>query len=217
MPTSPVLDISLPLSPTTTRWPGSEGFSIESMQHLARGDNATSSIMRADVHSGTHIDAPSHAIVAGADINELDLEVFVGGVVVVDVGDAEAIDAQLLEDARIPPAERILLRTRNSQLWSNTDHDFCEDYVGLTLDAADWVVARGVRLLGTDYLSVQRFRDSRKTHEVLLRGGVALLEGLDLSAVEPGRYTIVCLPLRIVGAEASPARAVLLPPDGALG
>ncbi len=88
---------------------------------------------------------------------------------------------------------------------------FREDFVGLTLEGASWIAGRGLRLVGTDYLSIQRFGDDPETHRVLMRAGVAILEGLDLSAVEPGEYRLTCLPLRLYGSEAAPARAILEP------
>ena len=124
------------------------------------------------------------------------------------------IAASSLQARDIPEGtERLLLKTRNSSLWHGRDRSFRPDFVALTVDAAAWVVARGIRLVGIDYLSIQRFDDGPETHRTLFRGGVTILEGLDLTGVRPGRYTLACLPLRAVGVEAAPVRAVLLPDD----
>ena len=139
------------------------------------------------------------------------LEAFVGPAVVIDLRDADAVGPDELAGAGIPEGtERLLVRTRNSGLL-RPDEDFREDFVGLTLEGASWIAGRGFRLVGTDYLSIQRFGDDPETHRVLMRAGVAILEGLDLSVVEPGEYRLTCLPLRLYGSEAAPARAILEP------
>jgi arylformamidase len=131
---------------------------------------------------------------------------------VVHLPDADAITADVL-DALALPAEtrRVLFRTRNSALWAQEDRGFYEDFVALTADAAEWVVARGIQLIGVDYLSVQRYADGPETHQILLGAGVVLVEGLDLSGVAAGDYELICLPLKLVDAEGAPARAILRP------
>ena len=104
---------------------------------------------------------------------------------------------------------RLLLRTRNSELWSVKIPEFKKDFVALTHDAAQWIVDKGIRLVGVDYLSVQRFYDDSRTHQILLGADVIALEGLDLSEVKPGFYELICLPLKLVGAEGAPTRVVL--------
>jgi arylformamidase len=101
------------------------------------------------------------------------------------------------------------LRTRNSEWWPDGDDQFREDYVALTEDAAQWIVDRGISLVGIDYLSIQRFEDGPATHEILLANEVVILEGADLSGVESGQYELVCLPLCIEGVDGAPARALL--------
>ena len=129
----------------------------------------------------------------------------------IDLRDVDAVGPDELTGAGIPEGtERLLVRTRNSGLLQPGE-DFREDFVGLTLEGASWIAGRGLRLVGTDYLSIQRFGDDPETHRVLMRAGVAILEGLDLSVVEPGEYRLTCLPLRLYGSEAAPARAILEP------
>ncbi|HEY5649143.1 MAG TPA: cyclase family protein, partial [Nitrospiria bacterium] len=106
-------------------------------------------------------------------------------------------------------AQRLLIRTRNSELWENNDGTFRENFTALTRDAAQWVVDRGIRLVGIDYLSIQRYQDDPETHRILMRAGTVIIEGLDLSGVAAGIYELICLPLRLEGAEGSPARVVL--------
>jgi arylformamidase len=114
-----------------------------------------------------------------------------------------------------PTTQRLLLKTRNSELWAAGVTKFRNDYVALSADAARWVVDRGIRLVGIDYLSVQCYEDNPLTHQILMKAGVIIVEGLNLAAVEPGSYELICLPIRLVGADGAPVRAVLraLPTD----
>ncbi len=107
-------------------------------------------------------------------------------------------------------SERVLFHTRNSDLWAHGEREFARDFVAVTEDGAQWLIERGVRLVGVDYLSVAPFRQSAPTHRALLRAGVVVVEGLNLHGVAPGMYQLVCLPLRIVGCDGSPARAILI-------
>jgi arylformamidase len=203
-----LLDISVPLGPSTPAWPGSPGFSSRLHSAMADGEPADASTIVADVHCGTHVDAPAHFIRGGGTVSELDLGALVGPAHVASTGGARRIGAAELEAAAIPrTTERLLLRTVNSGGWSQRPFD--PDFAALTADGARWVVERGIRLIGIDYLAVQRFEDGPETHLVLLGAGVAILEGLELGEVAPGAYELLCLPLRLDAAEAAPARAVL--------
>ena len=161
-------------------------------------------------HTGTHIDAPRHFVEGGATVENLCLETLNGEVFVASVTDVETISAKELELAGLPEGvERLLLKTSNSDLWSLGCGTFQKNFVALTLDGAEWLIRRGVKLVGIDYLSIQRFHDSNETHRVLLGNGVIVVEGLNLAYVEAGSYELLCLPLPIVGAEGAPARVVL--------
>ena len=208
-----LIDISVPITRGLPTWPGSTGFNVEQTLSFERGDGITVSRLDLDVHTGTHVESALHYVEGGDPVETLPLDAFIGPALVVDLGSADAIGADELEAADIPgETERLLLRTRNSGSL-RAGQDFREDFVGLTLDGATWIADRGLRLVGTDYLSVQRFGDDPETHRVLMRAGVAILEGLDLSAVDSGEYRLTCLPIRLHGAEAAPARAILEAPD----
>ena len=117
----------------------------------------------------------------------------------------------MLERAEIPPrTRRILFKTRNSEIWARNEKTFQTDFVAITPDGADFLVKRGIKLVGIDYLSVAPFGDSQVTHQKLLSGGVIIIEGVDLSQVPPGRYTLYCLPLKLSGSDGAPARAILI-------
>jgi arylformamidase len=201
------IDITVRLHAAMPIWPGSDGFRIRWARAIGRGDEANVSLVEMDVHCGTHVEAPLHFIDAGAALDTFPLDVFVGTALVVHLPDADLIRPEDLE--QVPAGtERLLIRTRNSEIWASQT-SFDRDFVALTADAARWIAGRRIRLVGIDYLSVQRWGDGPETHRTLMEAGVAILEGLDLSAVEAGEYRLTCLPLRLDGAEASPVRAIL--------
>lgn len=205
------IDISVPLTDGMVAWPTSPGFRISRSMEMAAGQIANNSIIHTDVHIGTHVDAPWHSIPDGATVERMELASLIGPVWVADLGDADAVTAPVLERAKIPAdTRRLLLRTRNSEFWKRGEKKFREDFVGLVPDASDWIVNRGIVLVGTDYLSVQKYSEkSMETHDILLRRNVVIVEGLNLSEAAQGSYQLICLPLKIAGAEGAPARAVL--------
>ncbi len=205
-----MIDISVSLYPEMPIWPGSEGIQLIQTSRLEKGDESTNSKLVCDVHTGTHIDAPLHYIIGGKTIEQIELDDLIGLAVVVYISNAEAVTKGILENLSIPDdTKRLLLHTRNSAYWESKPSKFQTNYVGLTQDAAQWIVDNDIRLIGVDYLSVQRYGDDSRTHEILLDAGVIILEGLNLSGVGPGVYELICLPLKLVGLEGSPARAVL--------
>jgi arylformamidase len=205
-----VIDISMPLDHGIPVWPGSPGVSIEARLSTELGDESNVSTLTMDVHTGTHVDAPRHYLPIGSTLGEMGLNPFVGTADVVDLVDAEVIDESVLRETVADDAQRILLRTRNSVIDGFREAPFRTDFAAITPDGARWLAAREILLVGVDYLSVQVFGDPPDTHTSLLGARVSLLEGLVLNHVKPGRYMLVCLPLHLPGAEAAPARAVLL-------
>lgn len=205
-----IIDISVPLSGHTPLWPGSTGVRLTRVRDQSAGDSVTASKLETDVHAATHVDAPLHFLPGGASVDALPLDVFLGPAEVVDVGACRSITGEVL--GRLVPkgADRVLLRTVNAERWRAGSRAFDPDFAGLTADGARWLVEGGVRLVGNDYLSIQRLGETDDVHRVLLGAGVAVVEGLDLSDVAPGRYELICLPLKLEGAEAAPARAVLI-------
>jgi len=184
-------------------YPGDPELSIERVMSLDAGDVANVSRMDLGVHTGTHVDAPLHFFDGAAAVEGLDLDVLVGPALVVEVvgpGDIQP-------GAVVEGADRILFKTRNSAAWA--DDGFYEDYAAISPEAAARLVDAGVRLVGVDYLSV----GGVETHQVLLRAGVVAVEGLDLRGIEPGAYTLVCLPVKLEGSDGAPARAILIDPQ----
>jgi arylformamidase len=206
-----IYDISLPLSETLVVWPGDPPLRITQPSHLDRGDLYTVTRLELGAHSGTHVDAPSHFIPGGRAVDTLDLGLLVGPALVVHAPDSDALTSSVLEELDIPPGtERVLFRTRNSERWAAGETEFWPDFVGIPEDGARWLVARGVRLAGIDYLSVAPFDDPVTPHQTLLGAGVVAVEGLALDGIAPGTYQLICLPLKIAGGEGAPARAILV-------
>jgi arylformamidase len=204
-------DISVPLGINLPTWPDSPGVQRTSRMSIARGDVANVTQLSIDVHTGTHVDAPLHFLEQGQSVEELGLTPFIGPAVVVDTGAAKKITAAVLNAAAIPDGtERLLLRTANSLRPGSFQTPFDEDYAALTLDGAQWLATRHLRLVGIDYLSIQRYSESPEVHRALLRSGLTILEGLCLEDIAAGAYELVCLPLRLIDVEGAPARAILM-------
>jgi arylformamidase len=205
-------DISLPVSPDLPVWPGDPKIVLERIRAISAGDASNDSRIDCSVHSGTHVDAPAHFIDGGASVDRLPLAVLVGPAEVVSLPDVDRISSGDLEALNLAGnTRRLLLKTRNSELWEAPSPHFDPDYVALDSGAARWIVEKGIRLVGVDYLSVQRFADrDATTHRVLLEAGVVIVEGLNLTSVAPGRYRLVCLPLKLVGSDGAPARTILI-------
>ena len=205
-----VIDISLPIEPGLPTWPTSTGFRVRRTMELAAGDPANVTELEMDVHTGTHVESPLHFLADGEALDTLPIERFVGPAVVVEIG-GESVTAAALETAAIPPGtRRLLVKTANSARWAAGWGPFDPVYVALTQGAASWVTEHGIELVGIDHLSIQRYEDDAETHRILMRGGVTIVEGLNLAGVEPGEYTLVAAPIRLVGTEAAPARALLI-------
>lgn len=205
-------DISLTLSPTLPTWPGDPGLELEQFESIDKGAHVNVTKISTSVHVGTHVDAPHHFLNDGRTVEQLSLEVLNGPCYVLQLPDGiEAITAEVLERTEISrEMERVLFGTRNSHLWARGEAEFQKDFVAITEDGAEWLVERGVKLVGVDYLSVAPFGDSDPTHKALLRAGVVIVEGLDLSKIVRGFYTLHCLPLKIAGCDGAPARAILV-------
>lgn len=208
-----MIDISLPLGPDLIVWPGNPRVELIPLKRLSAGQDADVSELRMGTHAGTHLDPPSHMIPGGPTSESIDLDVLVGPALVVDLSAAET-EIRVEHLATLVPhgTTRLLMRTRNSALWDSADSLFPSSYVALSTGAAEWLVRSSVQLVGIDFLSIEAPGASgRPVHRTLLAGGVAILEGVDLRAARPGPYRLVCLPLRLVGADGAPARAVLFP------
>jgi arylformamidase len=201
-------DISLNLSADTVRWATSRPFELDERRRTSRGDHNNSSGVTMSLHSGTHVDAPFHFVPDGATIDQLPLDLFIGPALVHQVQAQRYITAEHVAAIHFSGVTRVLFKTRNSELLQRSDYE--PDFVAFSVEAAEALVARGVKLVGLDYLSVAHAGEEQvPVHRAFLDHGVALLEGVDLSRIEPGRYDLICFPLRIRGVDGAPCRAVL--------
>jgi arylformamidase len=205
-----IYDISLPLVSGGLVYPGNPPLQITPQQQVSRGDSANVSRLDFGSHTGTHVDAPKHFFDDGPGVDQIPLDVLMGPAMLLAMpDDVMAVTADDLRRHQLGSHERVLIRTRNSGFIR--DKDFHRDYTYLAPDGAEYLVSLGVRLVGVDYLSVEQFHSGHhKTHRTLLGAGVVIVEGLDLSAPPMGPYELRCLPLRLVGLDGAPARAVLV-------
>jgi arylformamidase len=203
------VDVSVPLRSGMVHWPDNPPVRIERMLDIERGDVANVSTISLGSHTGTHMDAPIHFVRGGEGMDRMPLDATMGLARVIEIQDATSIKPDELDPHGIGRGERVLFKTRNSSLacWAR---DFIEDFVYVSQEAARYLAERGVRTVGVDYLSVGGFyADGVETHQALLGAGIWVIEGLDLSGVEPGEHELICLPLKVEGGDGAPARALL--------
>jgi len=207
-----IFDISLTISPSLPIWPGDPALELEQIESMDKGAHANVTRLSAAVHLGTHVDAPHHFLNDGRTVESLPLSILTGPCYVTQLPDGvDAITAEVLDRSEITAdMKRVLFGTSNSHWWKNGETKFQTDFVAITEDGAEWLVERGVQLVGVDYLSVAPYGDSGPTHTVLLKAGIVIVEGLNLSQVSRGFYDLYCLPLKIADSDGAPARAILI-------
>ncbi len=198
-------DISRTITDDPLVYPDDPPVRMEPLFRIGTGSPFNVLQLNWSTHFLTHIDAPRHFLEEGEAVAQIPPERFIGPALVVDV-DGDAVRASDVPEAAA--GLNLLFKTRNSAHWDPLIYD--EQHVYITGEAADAIVASGANMVGLDYLSVDRFGDENyPAHRALLGGGVLILEGLDLSGVEAGSYTLYALPLKIEGGDGSPVRAVL--------
>ncbi len=209
-----LIDISVPIHRSMLTYPGDPVFSIERVSDMAEGERSNLSVLSMSTHTGTHVDPPVHFIADGGTIDQVSLDVLVGEVITVDMRGVIAIGPEELTGAGLPAGtRRVLFRTDWSDRWSEPDPSFPGDYTALTVEGAGWIIERGIRLVGTDFISIEDAAAGGGTfpvHRALLGAGVVIVEGLDLREAPIGRSVLWCLPLKIRDGDGGPARAVLV-------
>jgi arylformamidase len=207
-----IFDVTVPISQGVPIYEGDPPAGVDAVHKIAAGDAANVSKIWFGVHTATHVDAPNHFIEGTRRVDQLDLEKLIGPCRVVAVDDAvEAILPEHLNG--VSGVERLLFKTRNSAFWNAPERGFRSDFTYISPEAARVIADRGIKLVGIDYLSVEKFGSTDfATHRTLLKNEIVIIEGLDLRAVEPGDYELVCLPLKYVGGsgDGAPARTVLI-------
>ena len=181
---------------------------------MDRGDRVNLSTLSMGSHAGTHMDAPLHFIRTGKGLDAMPLSATVGPARVIAIRHPRSVTLEELRRCQIRDGERVLLKTRNSSRCWNTD-SFVKDFVAISEDAARYLATCRIRSVGVDYLSVGGYKENgAQTHRTLLKAGVWIIEGLNLSRVKPGRYELICLPLKVLHSDGAPARAILKPMHG---
>ena len=206
-----IYDLTLPVSSGLPVWPGDPPFQIESLSSTAAGDEFNVSAIHMGTHTGTHVDAPRHMGLDRSGVDELSMDILIGGAWTCRFpSTVRALSAEALEAAGIPAStSRLLLATSNSGIWDAPVPEFTFEYMALTPDGADWLVARGIRLVGIDYLSIgQDGVEGLYVHRGLLDSGIVVIEGLDLRQLPEGACRLYCLPLKLRDADGAPARVV---------
>ncbi len=207
----PIYDITVPIRSGMPVYEGDPGVEIKAWSALAKGDSANVSSLHFGAHTGTHVDAPAHFIEGARKIDALSLETLMGPARVIRVPDeVTEIDLDSLAKCDLAGIERVLFHTRNSAFWSG--EGFRKDFAHLAPEAAEKLVELGVKLVGIDYLSIEKFHSGHhRTHLALLSNNVVIVEGLNLSEVDAGDYELICLPMKIAegAGDGAPARAVL--------
>lgn len=202
-------DISVPIHTAMPVYEGDPPFEITLAHSIERGDQANVSHLVMGAHIGTHVDAPRHFVPAGKTVDEIPLDVLIGPAIVVDLTDIDVISAKTMAEMGLDDVERVLFKTSNSKLWR--EEGFQKEFVHMTVDAAEYLIEAGIKLVGIDYLSIEKFGVSESvTHLALLHAGVVILEGVNLAGVSSGKYKLICLPLLIQGCDGAPCRAVLV-------
>ena len=205
--TGRIIDISPVISSRLAVWPGDVPFSRTVNLAIAEGANIDLSSLTTTVHLGAHTDAPSHYAANGASIEQRDLSLYVGDVQIMSVDVSPGASIRITDLNGRVAAPRILFRTG-----SYPDPDqFNEDFCSLSPQLVEWLAGEGVRLVGIDTPSVDPCSSKDlPCHSMIAAHDMAILEGVVLDHVSDGVYTLIALPLRIEGADASPVRAVLL-------
>jgi arylformamidase len=206
-----IYDVTVPISEKTPVYEGDPNVRIEIANAIERGDAANVSRICCGVHTATHVDAPVHFIEGAKRVHELSLEKLIGACRVVEIDDVlMAITVEHVKN--LEGVERVLFKTRNSNFWNDFSQGFRKDFTYIAPDAARALADLRVKLVGIDYLSVEKFgSEDFSTHITLLENEIVIIEGLDLREVAAGDYELICLPLKINGGagDGAPARTIL--------
>lgn len=204
-------DISVDISTQSVIWPGDPAIHLDRVEDMMKGKKYNLTHLSMSLHNGSHIDAPLHFVRDGKSIEMIPLDTLIGPCYVLEIGDnVDLINASVLKSVSIPEhTTRLLLKTKNSNYWKERGDKFHKEYCGITTDGAKFLVGMGLKLIGIDYLSISPFSDLDNPHIELLNHDIVILETINLDGIHSGWYDLVCLPLKLVGVEGAPVRAIL--------
>lgn len=205
------VDVSATLSDGMVHWPQDPPVKIKQILNVKKGDECNLTHLSMAAHTGTHLDAPYHFRGSGKSIDKMPLTAAIGKARVIEISDKEFITVEEIKPHRITRGERILFKTNNSKSrWDNKP--FNRKFVHLSTEAALYLADRGVQTIGIDYLSIGGYKGNVvQVHDIILKAGIWVIEGLNLSKVQAGSYELNCLPIKIAGSDGAPARALLRP------
>lgn len=205
----PWIDVTVPLRDGMPHWPGDPACHIKKVVSMDDGAVCNLTHLNLSAHTATHMDAPRHFIKDGQTMEQMPLDAVIGSCRVLQLNAKDQITPDHLHPHNLRRGERLLFKTRNSkESWAKNEFD--KNFVSIRQDAAAYLVERGVRTVGVDYLSIGGYeKDGVETHQIMLGAGIWVIEGLNLASIKPGRYHMICLPLKIQGADGAPCRVVL--------
>ncbi|WP_395743090.1 cyclase family protein [Prosthecobacter sp.] len=205
----PWKDVSVALRDGMVHWPGDPACQIKRVSRMEDGAVCNLTHLSMSAHTGTHMDAPRHFVADGLTMEQMPLEPVIGRCRVFELDCEDQITADDLKQLKLAPRQRVLFKTRNStRSWAMNEFD--KDFVSIRADAARYLVEQGVATVGVDYLSIGGFnKDGVETHQIMLGAGIWVIEGLNLAEIKPGYYELICLPLKLEGADGAPCRVVL--------
>ncbi len=209
---SKIVDISVTISNDLVTWPGDPKVDIQLPIQIKKGDPCNVSRWQIGAHTGTHADAPFHFLDDGIGMDAIPLDLYIGPCIVVEVRPKTInIEAEDLRNIDFKGHKRVLFKTKNSLHWKNGNMEFDKDFIAVGVTGAEFLVKKKIKLVGVDYLSVESFHApfEHPVHKTLLGAQVVVVEGLNLSAVKPGEYELLCLPLKIKNGDGTPVRAAL--------
>lgn len=207
--TSTCIDVTMPIFNGMLLWPGSPETKIELLRSIEKGDTSNVSALNMSVHSGTHVDAPFHSFKDGKGIESIRADILIGKVSVFELDVNDSIKKEDIEGLNFKGVKRVFFKTKNSSYLK--EKKFKDGFIYISDSAADFMVKTGIKLVGIDYLSIERHEQKEKpAHHILLSSNVVIIEGLDLSKVTGGEYNLIALPILIKGADGAPARVLLI-------
>jgi arylformamidase len=205
------MDVTFPIRSGMVHWPTDSDIKVERVVDMEKGAVCNVSKLTLGAHTGTHMDGLLHFIRDGKPLDQMPVDVGIGPARVIEIKDKESIKVKDLLTHKIKAGERILFKTINTKKSWKTDA-FDENFVYISEEAGKYLAKQKILMVGIDYLSVGGFfKDGRETHVALLGNGIWIVEGLDLSKIKPGRYDMICLPIKVLNSDGAPARALLRP------